>query len=194
MTLPSRLRAWPPVASGPVALACFLAACAGSPAPGAGGPASSLPAYAALDADQFDDTIEPRAVGLALEAYTPPKGDRRLRARAQASDVVVRVRVNTVTGESGGGARSYQVTFESVERLAGKHPLGDEFAVRVDQKSPSLGIVKSMEGQLVGKPLVMFAKAFRGADGEREIHFHAAPDAPDVVAAVKEAVILDEVK
>jgi hypothetical protein len=131
---------------------------------------------------------------LELENYTAPKNDVRLRARAQAADVVIRARIKTVTGEAGSGTQAYQLSFKSVAQLAGKRPLGDEFAVRVDRTSPSLGIVKSMEGQLVGKPVVVFAKAFARANGEREIHFHAAADSPDVAAAVKEAVILDEVK
>ena len=110
------------------------------------------------------------------------------------ADIVLRARVATVTGESGGGVHSYQISFKTVERLAGKHPVGEEFTVRIDKNSPSLGIVKSMEGQLVGKTLVVFAKAFGRTDGGREIHFHAAADGADIAAAVKEAVILDEVK
>jgi hypothetical protein len=171
-----------------------LPACGASPGEGAVRPGASLPAYGGEGADQFDDTIEPHAVGLALENYASPKSDPRLRARAQAADVVVRARVQTVTGESGSGVRSYQISFKTVERIAGKHPVGDEFTVRVDKSSPSLGIVKSMEGELVGKTLVIFAKAFGKPDGEREIHFHASADGPEVAEAVKEAVILDEVK
>lgn len=176
------------------ALASVLAGCGGSGGDPAKSPASSLPAYRGEVADQFDDTIEAHAVGLELENYTAPKNDLRLRARAQAADVVVRARIQTVTGEAGSGAHSYQLGFKVVATLGGKHPLGDEFMVRVDKTSPSLGIVKSMEGQLVGKPVIVFAKAFARPNGEREIHFHAAADSPDVAAAVKEAVILDEVK
>jgi hypothetical protein len=175
------------------ALASLLTGCGGSGDP-AKAPGSSLPAYRGDVADQFDDTIEAHAVGLELENYTAPKNDLRLRARAQAADVVVRARIQTVTGEAGSGAHAYQLSFKVVATLGGKHPLGDEFMVRVDKTSPSLGIVKSMEGQLVGKPVIVFAKAFARASGEREIHFHAAADSQDVAAAVKEAVILDEVK
>ena len=66
--------------------------------------------------------------------------------------------------------------------------------MRIDKTSPSLGVVKSMEGQLVGKTLAVFVKAFARPDGDRDIHFHASADGADVAAAVKEAVILDEVK
>jgi hypothetical protein len=177
------------------ALACLACGCGGSSqGDPATSPASSLPAYRGEVADQFDDTIEAHAVGLELENYTAPKNDLRLRTRAQAADVVVRARIQTVTGEAGSGAHSYQLSFKVVATLGGKRPLGEEFMVRVDKTSPSLGIVKSMEGQLVGKAVIVFAKAFSRPSGEREIHFHAAADSPDVAAAVKEAVILDEVK
>jgi hypothetical protein len=173
-----------------VALAPFTAGCGGSAGGAASPPPSSLPAYRGENADLFDDTIEPHAVGLELETYASPKNDPRFRARAQAGDTVIRARIKTVTGEGG----SYQLSFKTLAVLGGKRPLGDEFTVRVDRTSPSLGIVKSMEGQLVGKTLVVFAKAFARTDADREIHFHAAPDAAEVAAAVKEAVILDEVK
>ncbi len=157
-------------------------------------PPSSLPVYGGDAADQFDDAIDAHAVGLELETYASPKNDLRLRARSQTADEVVRARVKTVTGEAGSGNHSYQISFKTLAHLAGKHPLGDEFTVRIDKTSPSLGIVKSMEGQLVGKTLVIFGKAFRRPDGDRDLHFHASADAPDVADAVKEAVILDEVK
>jgi hypothetical protein len=153
-----------------------------------------LPAYSGDVADQFDDVIEPHAVGLELENFADPKNDLQLRARAQSADVALRARVTTVTGESSAGSRAYQITFASVERLAGKHPVGDSFTVHVDKSSPSLGIVKSMEGQLVGKVLVIFLKAFARPDGDRDLHFHASADGADTAAAVREAVILDEVK
>jgi hypothetical protein len=171
----------------------FVLGCGGPSATGPT-PASKLPVYGGDGADQFDDAIEAHAVGLELETYAAPKNDLRLRARAQAADAVVRARVQTVTGEAGSGARTYQISFKTLAHLAGKRPIGEEFTVRIDRTSPSLGIVKNMEGQLVGKTLVIFAKAFGRPDGDREIHFHAAADAADVAAAVKEAVILDEVK
>jgi hypothetical protein len=168
-------------------------ACAPNPA-GSAGPASKLPTYQGDLADQFDDTIEPHAVGLELENYASPKADKLLRTRAQAADVVVRGRITTVTGEEEAGNRFYHVSFHTLERLAGQNPVGDDFTVKVDKTSPSLGIVTSMEGQLIGKTLDVFVKGFARPDGDRALHFHATVDSPDVAAAVKDAVILDEVK
>jgi hypothetical protein len=156
--------------------------------------ATSASVYKGDFADQFDDAIEAHAIGLELDNYVDPKSDIRLRARAQAADFVARVRVTTVTGESEAGNRQYQVSFHVLERLGGKHPVGDDFTVRVDKNSPSLGIVKSMEGQLVGKSVDIFVKAFARSDGDRDLHFHATIDSPEAAAAIREAVILDEVK
>jgi hypothetical protein len=176
------------VASLPL-LACTPVGGAG---PGAVDPHAAV--YKGDLADQFDDAIESHAIGLELENYVDPKTDMRLRARAQAADVVARSRVTTVTGEVESGNRFYQVSFHVIERLAGKHPVGDDFTVRIDKTSPSLGIVRSMEGQLVGKTLDVFVKAFPRPDGDRDLHFHATIDSPEAAAAVREAVILDEVK
>jgi hypothetical protein len=185
-----------------VALAWLSLGLVALPTTACGGPGASaanaessrpLPPYSGAGARQFDDGIDPHAVGLELENFTAPKNDPRLRARALAADVVVRARVSTVTGKVSSGNRSYQISFQTVERLAGKHPVGDDFVVQVDKESPSIGIVRTMEGELVGKTLIVFVKEF-AHDGDRDLHFHASADGAETAAAVKEAVVLDEVK
>ncbi len=171
-----------------------LFACTPIQAGGAGAVDPHAAVYKGDLADQFDDAIESHALGLELDTYLDPKIDPKLHARAQAADIVARVRVTTVTGEMESGVRLYQVSFHIVERLAGKHPVGDDFTVRLDKNSPSLGIVKSLEGQLVGKPLDVFVKSFPRGDGEHDLHFHATIDSPEAAAAIRDAVILDEVK
>jgi hypothetical protein len=158
-------------------------------------PTSSLPRYAGDIVDLFDDVIDPHAVGLELEGRTDPRSDPKVRNRSQMADLVARARVTTVTGELDGLEKAYQVGFKSVDHLAGKGTdIGDDFVVRVDKNTPAVGIVKNFEGRLVGKVFVVSVKAFSRMDGERELHFHADIDAPDVVAAVREAVVLEEVK
>jgi hypothetical protein len=173
-------------------LALGLAAC--TPIATEGPAVKTGAAYKGDLADQFDDAIEAHALGLQLDNYIDPKSDKQLRARAQSADVVVRARVTTVTGETESGNRRYQMSFHVVERLAGKRPVGDDFTVHIDKNSPSLGIVKSMEGQLVGKTLDVFVRSFAVPDAERELHFHATIDSPEAAAAIRESVVLDEVK
>jgi hypothetical protein len=170
----------------------FVSAC-GPSSPGAqSGANRPLPAYSGHATELFDDAIEPKAVGLELEQASSPKSDPRFRERAQVSDVVVRARVSTVTGKVEGPETTYQVGFKVLDTLTGHHPVGDEFTVRFDKNSPSSGILKSFEGRLVGKTMVVFVRAFVRPDADHELHLHASADSTDVVAAVKEAVALEE--
>jgi len=175
----------------PLFPAVFLVACGGGP--GAQSAANRpLPPYAGHATELFDDAIEPRAVGLELDQTATPKSDPRFRERAQVSDVVVRARVSTVTGKVEGPETTYQIGFRVVDTLAGSHPVGNDFNVRFDRNSPSIGIVKSFEGRLVGKTMIVFVRAFVRPDAEQDLHVHAASDTPDVASAVKEAVALEE--
>ena len=167
---------------------------------GCGGPGAQsadgrpLPAYAGRATELFDDAIEPKAVGLELDQTSTPRGDPLFRERAQVSDVVVRARVSTVTGKAEGVDTTYQIGFRVLETLGGKHPVGEEFNVRFAKGSPSSGILKSFEGRLVGKSMVVFVRTFVRPDADQELHLHAAADTKDVVDAVKQAVALDELK
>jgi len=158
--------------------------CGGSGANGANRP---LPSYVGHATELFDDGIESKAVGLDLETPTPPRSDARLRERAQVGDAVLRVRVSTVTSKEEDSGNLYVVGFEALEKLAGPYPPGDTFSVRVEKDSPSAGIVKSFQGRLVGKSFVIFVRQFVRPDGDRELHFHLAPDTKDEAAAVRAA-------
>ena len=185
-----------------LALACGLGATSAGCEPlttgSAGGPVSAkqrpLASYSGHFAELFDDAIEPRAVGLGLDldASSTPRGDRYFRERAQVADVVVRARVSTVTGKQDGPDTRYHVGFTVLEVIGGTRPLGDELDVRFDRSSPGIGVVRSFEGRLVGRTMVVVARAFVRPDGDQEIHVHVAPDSKEVVAAVHEAVILNE--
>jgi hypothetical protein len=175
------------------ALACGLGAMTAACEPmtgSAGGPVAATSRPLASYSGHF----EPRAVGLGLDldASSTPRGDRYFRERAQAADIIVRARVSTVTGKQDGPDTSYHVGFKVIEVLGGTHPLGDELVVRIDRSSPGIGVVRSFEGRLVGRTMVVVARAFVRPDGDQEIHVHVAPDTKEVVAAVHEAVILGE--
>ncbi len=161
---------------------------------GPNAPSRPLPAYAGHAADLFDDTIEPAAVGLNFDKGYSPKSDATLRERAQVADAVLRVRIATVTSKKEGPEATYELGLHSVERLSGAHVPTDDFTVRVTKTSESIGIMRNFETRLVGTPFVAFVREFVRPDGDREIHFHLAPDTKEVKAAVNEAVILGEVK
>lgn len=177
-----------------VALCVALAAGCGSSAREGNSPNRPLPGWSGHSVEVFDDSIEPAAVGLDFDRGYSPRGDAMLRERAQLADAVLRVRVATVTAKSDGPDAVYQLGLTTVEKLAGNHPPPAQFTVTVSKSSESHGIMKSFESRLVGHAFVVFVREFVRPDGDRELHFHLAPDSKDVKLAVGDAVLLGELK
>ncbi len=161
---------------------------------GANDPSRPLAPYAGRQADLFDDTIEPAAVGLDFDRGYSPRLDKVLRERAQVGDAVLRVRVSTVTAKTDGPDSTYQLGLHTVEKLAGKHPPPTDFTVQINKASESHGIMKNFESRLVGYAFVAFVREFAHPSGDREVHFHLAPDTKEVKAAVGDAMIMGELK
>lgn len=151
-------------------------------------------AYAGAAAKLFDDAIDPAAVGLDYDKGYSPRADKSLRERSQTGDAVVRVRVATVTAKTDGPEKIYQLGLHTVEKLTGKNPPPADFTVQITKTSESLGIMKNFESRLVGYAFVAFVREFGSPNGEREVHFHLAPDTKDVKTAVGDAMLLGELK
>jgi hypothetical protein len=183
------------VALSALSLAVAVAACGtGGCGPSTGSASSSrpLPAYAGRAATLFDDSIDPAAVGMDFDKGYSPKADPILRERAQVSDAVLRVKVSTVTGKKDGPESTYQLGLHIVEKMTGSNPPPPDFTVAVNKSSESHGILKNLEGRLVGYPFVAFVREFVRPDGDHEVHFHLAPDTKEVKSAVGDAVVLGE--
>lgn len=165
-------------------------ACGG---PDANAPEHPKPPYEGHALELFDDVIEPRAVGLALEDSRTPRSDPTLRERTQIADGVARVTVKTVTARGDGVDVEYLLTVDVVQKLT-ESALPGEIIVRLDKRSPSLGIVKSLDARLGGKTFVAFVREFAGSDGEPRWHFHFAPDTKDEIDAVADAIALQSYK
>jgi hypothetical protein len=151
-----------------------------------------LPSYAGHATELFDDAIEPRAVGLDIEQSADPRTDALLRERAQLSDGALRVRVSTLTEKTDGPESMFQLGLRTLETVAGPFPPPDDFTVTVHARTPSIGIVRNLESAIVGKTFVAFVRAFVLPDGDRELHFHFAPDTKPEVEAVREATQKNE--
>ena len=117
-----------------------------------------------------------------------------LRERAQVGDAVLRVRVSTVTAKTNGPDAQFQLGLHTVEKLAGKYPPPVNFTVQIDKTSESHGIMKNFESRLVGYSFVAFVREFAHPNGERELHFHLAPDTKEVKAAVGDAMVMGELR
>src|SRR5688572_5199258 len=156
-------------------------------------PTRPLPGYSGHSADLFNDQIEPAAVGLDFDRGYSPRSDPNLRERAQTGDAVVRVKVTTVTAKKDGPDAVYQIGLRTVETINGKHPPPPDFTVTITKASESHGIMKNFESRLVGYAFIAFVREFVRPDGDREVHFHLAPDTKEVKNAVNEALVLTEV-
>lgn len=156
-------------------------------------PSRPVSSYQGRTADLFDDSIDPAAVGLDFDKGYAPKLDKTLRERAQVGDAVLRVRVATVTAKTDGPEAIYQLGMHTVEKLAGKNPPPADFNLQIDKQSEAHGILKNFESRLVGYSFIAFVREFSHG-GERELHFHLAPDTKEVKMAVNDALIMGEFK
>jgi len=156
-------------------------------------PGRPLSPYSGRQADLFDDAIEPAAVGLDFDKGYAPRLDKSLRERAQIGDAVLRVRVQTVTTKKDGPEATYQLGLHTVEKLTGKNAPAPDFTVQINKASEAHGIMKNLESRLVGYSFVAFVREFAHPNGDREVHFHLAPDTKEVKLAVGDAMLLGEV-
>lgn len=150
--------------------------------------------YSGASIALFDDAIDSAAVGLDFGKTYAPSSDPELRRRVKQSDAVVRVRVDTVTSRNDGPRPTYEVRLRALEQpLAGSPPEGG-VSVNIGSASESYGIVRSLDGALVGRTFIAFLRTFSRPDGERETHFHLSPDSSEVKTAVANALALGELE
>jgi hypothetical protein len=164
-----------------------LSACGGGSGPAAG----KFPAWEGHGRELFGDFVDPSALGLETG-----KSDPALAERARQSELVARVRVTTVSSEGlMDGDRRYTIALQVVPPpLATPKLPGEVVEIRVGATSPAYGLVRQLDTALQGRTFVGFFYRFAGAEGEAVTHFHLATDSEAVVAAVKQAVILGELR
>jgi hypothetical protein len=169
---------------------------AGCATKGPTGPVKEYPPYTGRAVDLFDDGIDPIAVGYQLEPGPAPAADAKLQERVQTGDAVVRARVMTLTEKKEGTGRSWQLGLHTLSRLAGTGVLDPDFALEVEATDPGAGMVRAYQNSLVGASFVVSVRryAVAGAPGDSELHFHLSADKADVLAAVKQAALLQQVK
>lgn len=156
--------------------------------------ARPLSPFVGAEAQLFDDALEPGAVGLDLEQPKSPIRDVAFRDRVKASDAVVRVRIATVTEKNDGVGRSvYELNVRIMETIWGAYPPKQEsVSLLVTSTGGAYGVVKALEGRLIGKDMLVFLKRFSVPDGEGEYHFHATADSELVRKAVREATSFED--
>jgi len=173
----------------PLALV-WLAACGGSGGEAAV-PAGSFPRWEGELRTLFDDEIDPAAVGMAMDGRSPGS-DPMLRLRAQAAEIVARMRVQTVNRNTRGARKSYTVVLQ-----VGKPALlplifnTNTVELVVTQETGAYGVVQNLESTLGGKVFIGFVRRFAGVDGP-ELHWHLAADHAEVAQIVQEIAVMEE--
>ncbi|MFO0661712.1 MAG: hypothetical protein U0165_18045 [Polyangiaceae bacterium] len=150
----------------------------------------SLPEYKDQDATLFDDSVEPYAIGLSLDRPSS-RGNSVFRSRAQNARSIMRMRIDTVTT---GGGINRSVIRVGMKRV-GKPLLGKDesegFEVEVATGSNAFALFKQAGDRIQGRTVVCMWKLFRVND-EPTLHFYLAPDDDETLAAVRDAVALQE--
>jgi hypothetical protein len=154
--------------------------------------ASELAPWEGAAQEAFGDDIDPAAVGLSMDSATP-RSDPLLRERAQTADLVVRVKVTTVTTDAIGEDITYHLGIQAADPpLTSARIAERSFELSIGKKGPSYPVAKAFDSRLRGLTFVAFLRRFAGAEGESTVHWHLAPDTAEVVSAVKEAIALKE--
>jgi hypothetical protein len=155
-------------------------------------PESGLPPWEGQMQELFDDAIDPAAVGLSMDGRSPAR-DPLLRPRAQQSDVVAHMRVQTVTRDSVGAKTTYLLTLQvGMPTLMPAKLDNGTFELSINQSASSFGIVQQLDTGLRGLTFIGFVRKFQGDDGPA-IHWHLTTDSQEVAQVIQEIAVLDEV-
>jgi len=189
--MPKIARRFPHTLALCAALAVGGAGC--EPAQAGRTPGANLNRWEARARQVFDDNIDPAAVGLSMEGPSP-RADPFLRERAQTAEVVARVRVQTVTVDSVGDQHTYHLGIQvGIPTLTEAKVPDRAFELSIKPTSGAFGIAKAFDNRLRGQTFIGFIRRFSNEAGEMEVHWHLSPDTAEVVAAIKEAVVLKEI-
>ena len=131
-------------------------------------------------------------MGLA-DVQNKPRTDPVLRARAQAAEVVARVRIATVTVDSAAGKPVYRLNLDLTGGSIVRRGFNDEhLEISVRPDSPAFGVVKWLDTRLIGRTFIGFFHRYAGPE-EVELKFHLSADNPEVLATVRDAATLREI-
>jgi hypothetical protein len=175
-----------------VSLTLLCAACGGTSVRSSV-PSAHLPAYEGHAAELFDDGIGAQALGSGVEPTLSPREQELLRERTNLGDGVVRARVVSLTSAQDESGPRWFIGLHTVERLTGEREVPDNFTVLIDGKAPGARLVRALDGQIIGAPLVAFLREFASTQGrEGELHFHLAGDGKNEVDAVRVAALVGD--
>jgi hypothetical protein len=136
------------------------------------------PEYKAQHAVIFDDLLAPELFGFDPEGGDPA-ADPKLQERSLRSDLILPVKVETVSRV---GGVEHKGSYELVLAATGPPLYGEApdapLILNVGATSPTYPWVEGAGPRWVGTRLILFAKRFRGAQREKGdvIHYRGEPD------------------
>ncbi|MEZ4372111.1 MAG: hypothetical protein R3B07_14860 [Polyangiaceae bacterium] len=149
-----------------------------------------LPAYTATAAGLFDDTLASEIFDMPSAEQTPAQQRRRLYGRVTEADLIVQVRVGTVTRDGTGESVRYNLSLAPVAAPL-KGELDGSIEVEVGPTSPSFALVRSEDTRLIGRQLLLLLKRFDEA-GAVTNHFRGESATPENAEQIRKMMALDE--
>jgi hypothetical protein len=141
--------------------------------------------------DLFNDEINPSAVGLSVDGGSPA-ADPRLRRRAEAAELVARLRVQTVTRDSVGAKVTYVLGMQvGVPPLLPTEVEDGSVELSITPESTAFAIVQRLENSLRGKTFIGLVRRFSGKDGP-VWHWHLTADSAEVAQVIEEVAVMEE--
>lgn len=143
-------------------------------------------------AELFDDRID--RLSLDTGKPTSPRSDELLKHRAQAADLILRVRVVSVTTDRMAGLAVHHLLVEPAgEPVAGRAGSQAAYDLQLTEQNPFFGVISRQGQRVVGRHFIAYIKQFAGAEGP-ETHWFMSAESPEVVAAIRDAHLLMEVR
>ena len=144
---------------------------------------SHLPDYGAEDASLLDDGFSGHLFETAFVPGTAGD-DPHFDDRVRAADSIWLVKVATVSrAGSVGNNRRYELTFRTLEGLAGPTP-PPQVSLTISGKDPSFHWLDRVGGAWVGRELLLMARDYR-AGQHAVMHFHGEPNNPELQARIR---------
>jgi len=151
-----------------------------------------LPDYGAEDASLLDDGFSGH---LFETAFVPGNAgdDPHFEDRVRAAQNIWLVKVATVSREgSVGNNRRYELTFRTLEGLAGSPP-PPQVTLTISGKDPSFHWLDRVGGAWVGREVLLMTRDYRAGE-QVSMHFHGEPNNAELQARIRAIRALAEAR
>jgi hypothetical protein len=152
---------------------------------------AALPPYKGRDTELFNDSIEPAALGMAMDR-PHFRGNQEFRERAQAAGFVGMAKITTVTVDKVEDRSTYHLRLTRVGAPFAGSDTSTTVDIDVRPHSAAYGLIHQVQTRAQGKTVTAMWKRYREGE-EAVVHYYLAPDDAETVAAAKEAIALHEV-